>query len=97
MVRTTLELKDEIYKKLVNEAIEKYGNTKNLSRVINESLEVHMSEKEHSKPQLSKEEIKRRGEILKKTFGSWKTKETGAEYQRRMRKEWAKRSKRLGI
>ncbi len=37
-MRTTITIDDEIYKKLVNESIEKYGNTKKLSEIINSLL-----------------------------------------------------------
>jgi len=33
--------------------------------------------------------------IVDKAFGSWKIKETGVEYVKRMRKEWKKREKRI--
>ena len=39
MVKTTIILKDEIYKQLVKEALEKYGSTRKLSLLINEKLE----------------------------------------------------------
>jgi predicted CopG family antitoxin len=38
MVKTTIILDDELYKKLVQEALEKYGTTKKLSQLINEKL-----------------------------------------------------------
>ena len=95
MVKTTLELRDDLYKKLVNKAIEKYGNTKSLSRVVNESLESHMNERKSERK--SKEEVKRREEILKTTFGSWGPGESGKDYVRKIRDESEKRRKRLGI
>ncbi|MDE1863577.1 MAG: hypothetical protein KGI33_11790 [Thaumarchaeota archaeon] len=38
-MKTTVNLNDDLYKKLVKETVEKYGNTKNLSKLINEKLE----------------------------------------------------------
>ncbi|MGB9760666.1 MAG: hypothetical protein ACP5KW_11980 [Thermoproteota archaeon] len=38
MVKTTIILEDELYKKLVREALEKYGSTRKLSLLINEKL-----------------------------------------------------------
>jgi predicted CopG family antitoxin len=38
MRRTTILLEDEVYKKLVQEAIEKYGSAKKLSLLINQKL-----------------------------------------------------------
>ncbi|MGQ9597252.1 MAG: hypothetical protein ACUVQY_10850 [Thermoproteota archaeon] len=38
MVKTTIILDDELYKSLVQEALEKYGSTKKLSQLINEKL-----------------------------------------------------------
>jgi len=38
MVKTTIILDDELYKRLVQESLEKYGSTKKLSQLINEKL-----------------------------------------------------------
>jgi len=38
MVKTTIILEDELYKKLVREALERYGSTRKLSLLINEKL-----------------------------------------------------------
>lgn len=38
MKRTTIVLEDEVYKKLVKEALERYGSTRKLSLLINEKL-----------------------------------------------------------
>ena len=43
MVKTTIILRDELYKQLVKEALEKYGTTRKLSLLINEKLESAMS------------------------------------------------------
>ena len=45
MVKTTIILKDELYKQLVKEALEKYGTTKKLSLLINEKLEESVARK----------------------------------------------------
>lgn len=37
-MKTTITLEDELYKKLVREALEKYGSTRKLSLLINEKL-----------------------------------------------------------
>jgi len=92
MVKTTVNLREDIYKKLVREAVERFGNTKNLSRLINEKLETA-----ESATSTELDEIDRRLEIVRRTAGLWKTKETGKEYVRRLRKESEKRLKRLDI
>ena len=38
MVKTTVILDDDLYRRLVEEAIERYGSTRTLSRLINEKL-----------------------------------------------------------
>ena len=38
MVKTTINLDEEIYTEIVKESIEKYGSTKNISKIINQSL-----------------------------------------------------------
>ena len=38
MVKTTITIDDDLYKKLVNESIEKYGSTRKLSLLINRRL-----------------------------------------------------------
>lgn len=38
MVKTTINLDDEIYAEIVKESIEKYGSTKNMSKIINQRL-----------------------------------------------------------
>jgi hypothetical protein len=95
VVKTTLELKDEVYKKLINKAIEEYGNTKSLSRVVNESLEAHMNEESERKP--VKKEADKWREILKKTAGSWGPGESGKDYVRRIRDESERKRKRRGV
>ena len=92
MVKTTVTIEDDTYKRLAKEAVEKYGRTRNLSRLINEKLkQAELGESMVAE----KEEEKKR--IVKSAFGSWKTTETGAQYVRRSRKESEKRFRRLGI
>jgi hypothetical protein len=38
MVKTTIMLEDQLYKQLVNEALEEYGSTRKLSLLINRKL-----------------------------------------------------------
>ena len=38
MVKTTINLDDDIYSEIVKESIEKYGSTKNISKIINMRL-----------------------------------------------------------
>lgn len=97
MVKTTFQIKDEIYRKLVEASLKKYGNTKSLSKMANEVIEKHLKETDLVKPISEDEEIKRRLEIVRRSAGSWKIKETGAEYVRRIRKESEKRLKRMGL
>ena len=79
MVKTTINLDTQIYRELVKEAVEKYGTTKTLSRLINEKLGEIL-------------EKRRRMDIVKRTAGTWKIKETGEQYQRRIRKEWDRKT-----
>lgn len=37
-MKTTVIIEDELYRKLVNEAVKKYGNTKSISKLLNEIL-----------------------------------------------------------
>ncbi len=86
MVKTTISLDDEIYKKLIKESIERFGSTKKLSWLINEKL------------RLSEKISTREKSIVEKTFGLWKEwKVPSKEYVRRIRKESEKRLKRMGL
>jgi hypothetical protein len=40
VVGTTLNIEDELYKKLVEESLGKYGTTRNLSKIVNEKLKL---------------------------------------------------------
>lgn len=62
-----INLRDDIYKKLVKEAIEKYGNTKNISKLVNEKLARSIGSKDDY-------DVKKRLEIVAKTADVWKTK-----------------------
>lgn len=95
MVKTTINLDDELYKKLVKEAVERYGKARSFSKLINEKL--RKAEGIVLKDLSDDEEIKRRLEIVRRSAGSWKIKETGAEYVRKIRGGWSKRLKRMGL
>ncbi len=98
MVKTTLELRDEVYRKLVEEALKKYGNTKNISKMANEVIEEHLKEtRSKAAKHFTPEKIKRRGDIVERTFGAWGHGHSGAEYVRKLRRESEKRLKRLGL
>ena len=43
MVKTTINLDDEIYAEIIKESIEKYGSTKNMSKIINQQLRSRMN------------------------------------------------------
>ncbi|MEM0202137.1 MAG: hypothetical protein QXR73_03080 [Candidatus Micrarchaeaceae archaeon] len=73
MVKTTVNIDTELYRELVKEAVDKYGTTKTLSRLINEKLKMAKSRGKEN--------------IVKKTSGLWNIKETGSEYTRRIRSE----------
>lgn len=78
MVKTTVNLSTEVYRELVKDAVEKYGTTKTLSRIINERLSKG----------------RRSGvDIVKETSGLWIAKESGYEYTRRIRAESERRIK----
>ena len=94
MVKTTLELRDDLYKKLMNESMERYGNTKSLSKVVNENLESHLNEKESGKEAT---ETKGRKMAFERAFGGWKMEKSGKEYVREIRDESERRRKRLGL
>ena len=92
-MKTTVNLDDDLYEKLVKEAVEKYGNTKNLSKLINEKLE----RSEGTAHGIDSGEIKRRLKILRESAGGWKGKESGKEYVKEMRRGWSKRLKATGL
>jgi len=85
MVKTTITLEEELYMRLAKEALDRYGRTRNLSRLINEKLKETET---HSN---------RTPVNIEKIFGSWTTKQTGAVYVRKLRKQSEERLKRMGI
>jgi len=91
-MKTTVNLDDELYKKLVKETVEKYGNTKNLSKLINEKLRAQGIDDSTDSSQ-----IRKRLKILRESAGSWKTKQSGKEYTKQIRQGWNKRLKTVGL
>jgi len=94
MVKTTINLRDDVYKKLVRETVEKYGNTKNLSRLINEKLEKAESE---ASSKVDSDEIRKRLKIVKECAGSWKIRKSGREYVKEIRSDWKRRLKEMTL
>ena len=91
MTRTTINLEDNVYKKLVKEALERYGTTRTLSKLINEKLK-------HPNIVPSKvTDVKKRMKIVEETFGAWGPGSSGKEYVRKLRRGSEKRLKRLGL
>ena len=43
MVKTTINLDNEIYAEIVKESIEKYGSTRNMSKIINQRLRTKIN------------------------------------------------------
>lgn len=96
MVKATVNFDDELYRRLIKETVEKYGKMRGFSKLINEKL----WKAEGVKPSIikpKKEEIKKRLEIVEKTFGAWGPGPSGAEYVRKLRRGSEKRLKRLGL
>ncbi len=81
-MRTTVELSEEVYKELVRWSLEKYGNTKNLSRVLNEILRKSL--------------LINRKKILEEIFGMWKE-EKDLNLREISAKEWEKRVKEIEL
>jgi hypothetical protein len=48
MVKTTINIEDELYEEIVRESIKKYGSTKNISRIINQRLKISRGRKRNS-------------------------------------------------
>jgi hypothetical protein len=87
MAKTTINLDEELYKKLVEESIRRFGSTKKISFLINEKLRKAEAESELPGK-----------EAIEKTFGLWKDWKISSEkYVREIRRESEKRLKRLGI
>ena len=53
MVKTTVLLDDDLYRRLVKEAVEKYGTTRKLSRLINEKLRQSPRAPDHTNKRLT--------------------------------------------
>jgi hypothetical protein len=85
MVKTTITLEDSLYRRLAKEALDRYGRTRSLSRLINEKL--------RSAEMLPKGSA---GDI-ERSFGCWATKDTGARYVRKMRLQSEERLRRMNV
>jgi len=81
------KLEDDLYRKLVKEALEKNGRARNLSRIINEQL------KAIEKTAIEGDEE----DLVARAFGSWRITETGTECVRRLRRESKKRFEKLNV
>jgi len=85
MVKTTITLEDSLYRKLVKEALDKFGRTRSLSRLINEKLmSAELLQTENA-------------EDVERSFGCWTTKGTGARYVRKIRKQSEQRLRRMNL
>ena len=58
MVKTTIILDDDLYKELVKEALERYGTTRKLSKLINEKLREKTFPKKTAKKSKKKLRVK---------------------------------------
>jgi hypothetical protein len=88
-----INIEDEILRKFREEAMKKFGYVRgSLSIAAREAISnwLKASEKRSAK------EIEEFKEVLRKASGIW-TEEEGYKYVRKIRKEWEKRAKRLGI
>ncbi len=77
----------------MKETVERYGNTKNMSKLINEKL----GKAEGLGGRTDSDEIKSRLKILRDSAGSWKIDESGKEYVKEIRRGWGKRLKRADL
>jgi len=50
-MKTTIILEDAVYKKVVEEAVRKYGNTRSISTVVNEILKQTLLKPKSKEPQ----------------------------------------------
>ncbi len=53
MVKTTINLDEDIYEEIVKESIEKYGSTKNISKIINQRLRNRINPTEKRKNRIT--------------------------------------------
>ncbi len=97
MVKATVNFDDGLYRRLIRETVERYGKMRGFSKLVNEKLRMVESESIKPSTKVEDEEIKKRLEIVRRSAGSWKIKETGAEYVRRIRRESERRLKRMGL
>jgi len=75
-----------LYRRLAKEALDRYGKTRSLSKLINEKLRSA--------------ETPPRGPIadrVEKSFGCWRIKDTGAGYVKKMRMQSEERLRRMSI
>lgn len=80
-------MEEDVYRRLVKEAVEKFGTTRTLSRLINDKLK--------KTEVATRSEKMKKLDIVEKTFGAWGPGPSGAEYVRKLRRESEKRFKRL--
>jgi len=92
-LKTTINLNDDLYKRLVKESVERYGNTKNLSRLINERLE----RAEGLAYRTDSDDMKKRLKTLRESAGSWNISKSGKEYVTVIRRGWSKRLNQAGL
>ena len=92
-MKTTINLNDDLYKRLVKETVERYGNTKNLSRLINERLE----RAEGLAYRTDSDDMKKRLKTLRESAGSWNISKSGKEYVTVIRRGWSKRLNQAGL
>ena len=85
MVKTTITLEDSLYRRLVKEALYRYGTTRSLSRLVNEKL--------RSAEALPKRSV---GDI-ERSFGCWEMKDTGTRYVRKMKLQSEERLRRMSV
>lgn len=53
MVKTTINLDEDVYEEIVKESIEKFGSTKNISKIINQHLRGRINPTEKRKSRIS--------------------------------------------
>jgi len=85
-------IEDDLLKKFREEAMRRFGYVKgSLSIAAREAISDWLKEGKKEKKDL--EEFKK---VLRKVAGIW-TGEEGYKYVRKIRKEWEKRAKRIGL
>jgi len=87
-----VSINDELLKAFREEAMRKYGYVRGaLSIAAKEAIEEWLKKKNKRESEI--EDFKR---ALERVAGIWKG-ESGKSYVRKIRREWERRSKRLGI